>query len=552
MPQTPGVADGGVTGPEPTGAPGPDDVALDPAALGPLLFAALEQTTSAACVTTADLDPPGPEIVYVNPAYCEMTGRARASVMGETPRIMQGPLTDREVLDRLRSDLGAGRTFTGETVNYRADGTPFIISWRIDAVQDEHGETTHYVATQNDVTRLRRAERRATAESRIDQATSTAIEAAARSDGDEHVDAFLATCADAVAEMTGATAVVSATVAGRRRTSASEGSGGAVVDRATTSLPWDRHSDATDEHRAEAQRGIDDGSGHWIAVGLPGPPGAERAGGHVAVRGMTAEEAAFADVAALGGVRGRIAAALAAIREYEWQRQSVIELQSALLPVDVSAPGLRCAHRYRPGTTRTLVGGDWFDGFQRDGRAVMVVGDVAGSGLAAASAMGRLRMLARIVLERSGSLAEAIAEMDHVCHREGAFATLVAAEVDPATGNIELISAGHPPPLVVTPGRCTVVDLTPAAPLGTRSRRTPVSGRVVLARDATVLLYTDGAVERRDEPVDSSIDRVCDLLGDRSPDGPDAVCDAVLASLDTDMADDVALLAFDLASRPGR
>ena len=100
----------------------------------PLLGAAIEHTRSAVCITTAQLDRPGPHIVYVNPAYCEMTGTTPDEVIGQTPRIMQGPLTSRPVLDRLRADLEAGRPFIGEAVNYRKDGTPFLISWRIDPV----------------------------------------------------------------------------------------------------------------------------------------------------------------------------------------------------------------------------------------------------------------------------------------------------------------------------------------------------------------------------------------------------------------------------------
>ncbi len=152
----------------------------DVVGLSRVLLAALEGTRSATCITTAELDPPGPEIVYVNPAYCAMTGRDRHSVIGSTPRAMQGPLTDRTTLDRLRSDLEAGRRFSGETVNYRADGEPFIINWSIDPVVDGDGVVTHYVATQEDVTARVRAAQLLDAEKQLELALTRILNCDAR------------------------------------------------------------------------------------------------------------------------------------------------------------------------------------------------------------------------------------------------------------------------------------------------------------------------------------------------------------------------------------
>ena len=151
------------------------DTIADGHALPRVLIAALEETSSPVCITTADLDAPGPTIVYVNPAYSQMTRRDRADVIGRSPRIMQGPLTDRSVLDRLRDDLSAGRPFSGETINYRADGEPFHIAWSIDPVLDDHGVATHYVATQRDVTAEVVAERVRLAEEGLDTTLVDAI-----------------------------------------------------------------------------------------------------------------------------------------------------------------------------------------------------------------------------------------------------------------------------------------------------------------------------------------------------------------------------------------
>jgi PAS domain S-box-containing protein len=123
-----------------------------------LLASATHVARNAVCITDADLDEPGPRIVYVNPAFERMTGYTAEEVLGRNPRFLQGEQSDRRVLDRLRADLEAGRPFQGETFNYRKDGTPFTMAWRVAAVTDEHGRPTHYVAAQDDLSLLRSAE----------------------------------------------------------------------------------------------------------------------------------------------------------------------------------------------------------------------------------------------------------------------------------------------------------------------------------------------------------------------------------------------------------
>jgi len=123
-----------------------------------LLKTAIEQSNESVVITTSQLDWPGPQIIYVNPAFTRMTGYSLEDVIGKTPRILQGPKTDRAVLDRLRKDCEEGRTFRGETVNYRKDGSEFYLEWSIEPVRDERGEVTHFVATQRDVTERRRIE----------------------------------------------------------------------------------------------------------------------------------------------------------------------------------------------------------------------------------------------------------------------------------------------------------------------------------------------------------------------------------------------------------
>jgi len=128
-----------------------------------LAVAALEASYDSILITDANLD--HPSIVYVNPGFCEMTGWRREEVIGKTPAILQGEETDREVTQRLMRALEGGRDFEGRTINYRKDGQSFHIEWRTSPVKNEHGEVTHYLAIQRDITAqvrmLRRLQERA-------------------------------------------------------------------------------------------------------------------------------------------------------------------------------------------------------------------------------------------------------------------------------------------------------------------------------------------------------------------------------------------------------
>ena len=123
-----------------------------------LLDVAVDQAKEAVLITSADLDPPGPEILFVNPALCAMTGYSRAEILHKTPRILQGPKSDRAMLQRLRDALARGETFSGETVNYRKDGGEYYVEWDITPIRAASGEITHFLSIQRNVTARRLAE----------------------------------------------------------------------------------------------------------------------------------------------------------------------------------------------------------------------------------------------------------------------------------------------------------------------------------------------------------------------------------------------------------
>jgi PAS domain S-box-containing protein len=123
-----------------------------------LLMSAIEAADEAIVITDSQLDPPGPRIAYVTPGFEKVTGYAAAEVIGKTPRILQGPRSDRKVLARLKQTLGRGERFRGETINYRKDGSEYSVEWHITPVRNEHGEVTHFVSVQRDVTDRQLAE----------------------------------------------------------------------------------------------------------------------------------------------------------------------------------------------------------------------------------------------------------------------------------------------------------------------------------------------------------------------------------------------------------
>ena len=118
-----------------------------------LLEAAIEHSRLPVLITEAEpLDEPGPQLVYVNPAFTEITGYDTEEVMGQSPRLLQGPETSREVLDRIRAALEADEPIREVVRNYRKDGEPFWNDLFIAPVRDDSGTVTHYVSIQDDVT----------------------------------------------------------------------------------------------------------------------------------------------------------------------------------------------------------------------------------------------------------------------------------------------------------------------------------------------------------------------------------------------------------------
>ena len=232
-------------------------------------------------------------------------------------------------------------------------------------------------------------------------------------------------------------------------------------------------------------------------------------------------------------------------------RAATLALQRGLLPTHLpEVDGLNMAARYIPGH-RAGVGGDWYDVFTLpSSRLGIVVGDVAGSGLRAAVVMGRLRSALRAYALESEDPADVLTRLDRkIQHFEaGNLATVSYAILEPATGQMEISLAGHLPPVLAVAGRpARLLTIKPDTPVGVGVARARRSVTVEVPLNAVCLFYTDGLVERRDEPIDVGLKRLCDVVHA----GPaEDTCAHVLAGLNmSDARDDIALLAV---SRNGR
>lgn len=117
-----------------------------------LFCLAMANSFDAFMITTSQKGFP---VVYINKAFTEITGYTFKECVGKNPAFLQGPKTDKAVLERLRQNLLKGEPFHGEAVNYRKDGKEFIMVWKVVAFKNQQGKITHYFAIQRDVTAMR-------------------------------------------------------------------------------------------------------------------------------------------------------------------------------------------------------------------------------------------------------------------------------------------------------------------------------------------------------------------------------------------------------------
>ncbi|MFC9287583.1 SpoIIE family protein phosphatase [Streptomyces sp. NPDC057052] len=246
-------------------------------------------------------------------------------------------------------------------------------------------------------------------------------------------------------------------------------------------------------------------------------------------------------------------------RLYQETRNIAERLQRSLLPVLPEIGHLRISARYAASSTTAQVGGDWYDSFVLpSGDTALVIGDVAGHNLDAAIAMSQLRsMLRGIAVDRQEPPETVLRRLDmanHSLYREATATCIYGLLKGPADGPWELVhsSAGHLPPLLISEdGRTRYLEEGAGVLLGLDPDLPRPRARDAIPAHSTVLLYTDGLIERRDECLGDGMDRLRRHAAALAREPLDVFCDELLIGLGADNDDDIALLAVRPTPRVG-
>ncbi|MEU4558085.1 SpoIIE family protein phosphatase [Actinoplanes sp. NPDC023936] len=255
-----------------------------------------------------------------------------------------------------------------------------------------------------------------------------------------------------------------------------------------------------------------------------------------------------------------VAQAAERARRFEAQHGTAQLLQRSMLPEHLpELDTFRIAARYDVGVDGNAAGGDFYDAFRLvDGRLAMVLGDVAGHDVRAAAVMGQVRAALRALALTDPAPPSVLAGLDRLVGSLGAesrneeiFVTVVYGVLDPTDGTITLASAGHPPPVLRRAGhggeRATaeLVKVPPGAPLGLGGRWQ--TGSLRLEPGDTILMFSDGVVERRGRPLNDGLDALVAAAAGSASGDPRNMCSLATAAVEGTTDDDVAVLAVEHA-----
>jgi serine phosphatase RsbU (regulator of sigma subunit) len=236
------------------------------------------------------------------------------------------------------------------------------------------------------------------------------------------------------------------------------------------------------------------------------------------------------------------------LRRYRRERDISHTLQRSLLPDTLpQLPQIDIVARYRPAAATDDVGGDWYDALLLpDGRLMVTVGDVMGHDLAAAVTMGQIRLLLRARSADSASPAELCTTVNRLMATVGTpkLATMIVAFIDLTNGCASLVNAGHPLPILRTPTHTAPLTVPASLPLGVTATTVYHETGATLPPGSTLLMYTDGLIERRDEPLSVSCDKLRRLVADLDVTALDAAVDILLDAHAANAHDDIAVLAL--------
>ncbi|MBJ8346029.1 SpoIIE family protein phosphatase [Antrihabitans sp. YC2-6] len=474
-------------------------------------------------------------IVEVNGAFGEMTGYGPEGVPYEWPHPWLPP-DDPGHRDRFAAYLhGRGGRF--EVAIRHRDGRRIWLGLSSSSVTGPEAAVPMYVGTIRNVT----AEREVATRERAAAALATALVSA--TSVAEVLGVGLRECCAAVDSEQAYAAVWP------------EGSGDPVVfsvaqrppiawtdlaERTRTILDHARHLPALTvtsslESMSETPRGFAAtlGEGHDATMMIELPP----------TRTLTTSDRGL-----LFPLVGQLSLALQRARNFDQARTTSLTLQRAMLgPLELPP---RFAVRYEPAVPPLEIGGDWYDVVPLpENRIGIIVGDCVGRGLSAAAVMGQLRTSGRALLLRGAGPGQLLDELDAVAHRiPGAVCTTVCAAIlDPDTGVLRYSSAGHMPAMLAAPGAvATPLNEARAVPLATFDCAPRPEATADLPPGSTIVVFTDGLVERRTMPIDAGFDAVAGLLSEAAERTADEVADMVLAGLQPAEGydDDVAMVVY--------
>ena len=275
------------------------------------------------------------------------------------------------------------------------------------------------------------------------------------------------------------------------------------------------------------------------------------------IRAETGQRYSWADLAVAEDLGRRAGVAIDNALLYSQTRDVALQLQRAVLPDRLDdIAGWQIATYYRPGGNAD-VGGDFYDAIPiEDGKLAVIIGDVMGHGIAAAAAMAHIRAAVRAYLCVDSDPSTVVGKLDHMFARLGItqLVSLVYAVIDPVAGMLSLVNAGHHPPLLIAAdGSTRFAQSAPRRILGVKPDDRAAT-HWQLTEGSTLLLYTDGLVERRDEDLDFGVSRmVARAPALAGPSLADALRELVLTVSDEDGTDDVTALAVrPLAPASGR
>jgi serine phosphatase RsbU (regulator of sigma subunit)/anti-sigma regulatory factor (Ser/Thr protein kinase) len=285
------------------------------------------------------------------------------------------------------------------------------------------------------------------------------------------------------------------------------------------------------------------------------------AGGTVLMLGTTdPERRTFTqdDLAFIEELAARAGLVIGTAQLLDREHATAVRLQRALLPTQpIEHPRLQMAARYLPGDGSLQIGGDWHETLVLpDGRVVVGVGDIVGHGLEAAATMGQVRTAFTALAPRSTGPADLITQLSTFTATipSAIYSSLACAMIDPDGAVLTYSCAGHPPPVLVGPGgAATILRGGRSWLLGCGVARDRAEAAAPFPAGSTLLLYSDGLVERRREPLDVGLDRLRAVAEQTAGLAVDAQADAMITALTGEgpRADDVVLLTVRLTPGAG-